>query len=129
MVDGVHRFWNDNRFEEIGKKMAQAATEKRETVEKLNQRQEQIKKREMELNSTFKNIKTRFGKFGLDVSDAILIAPIVFAALFLVAVINLGESIRLRKTFHRLFQAKDPQQNQSSPTIKLPWQCRFGSIP
>ena len=110
MVDGVHRFWNDNRFEEIGKKMAQAATEKRETVEKLNQRQEQIKKRETELNSTFKNIKTRFGKFGLDVSDAILIAPIVFAALFLVAVINLGESIRLRKTFHRLFQAKDPQK-------------------
>ncbi len=110
MVDGVHRFWSDNRFEEIGNKMAQAATEKRETVQKLSQRQEQIKKREDELNSTFKNIKTRFGKFGLDVSDAILIAPIVFAALFLVAVINLGESIRLRKTFHRLFQAKDPNK-------------------
>ena len=110
MVAGVHRFWNDNRFEEIGNKMAQAVAEKRETVLNLNQKQEQIKKREEELNSTLKNIKTRFGKFGLEVSDAILVAPIFFAALFLIAVLNLSESIRLRKTFHRLFQAKDPQK-------------------
>ena len=110
MVDGVHKFWNENRFEEIGTKMEQAATEQRETVKELNQKQEQIKKREEKLNSTFKNIKTRFGKFGLAVSDAILVAPIFFAVLFLVAVLNLSESIRLRKTFHRLFQAKDPKK-------------------
>ena len=110
MVERTKRFWNDNRFEEIGHKMEQAATERQEAVEKLNQRQEQNKKREEELNKTFKNIKTRFGKFGFEVSDAILVAPIVFAALFLVAVLNLGESIRLRKTFHRLFQVKDPQK-------------------
>ena len=110
MVEGAQRFWDDLRFEEIGLKMEQAATEQREAANKLNRKQERIKQREEELNNTFKNIKTRFGKFGMDVSDAILIAPIIFAALFLIAVLNLGESIRLRKTFHRLFQAKDPQK-------------------
>jgi hypothetical protein len=78
--------------------------------DELRLKKEQIQKRREDLDSAFKNIKTRFGKFGLEPSDAILIAPIVFAALFLVAVMNLSESIRLRKSFQRLFQARDPQK-------------------
>jgi cell division protein FtsL len=110
MVDQAHRFRTDHSFEEMDRWMAQALADRQNDAEQLYQKQEQIKKREEELGKTLKNIKTRFGKIGMDLSDAILIAPIIFALLFLVAVINLSESIRLRKSFHRLFQAKDPQK-------------------
>jgi hypothetical protein len=90
--------------------MAQEIVSMQTAEEGLNRKKEQIQKRKEDLNSAFKNIKTRFCKFGLEPSDAILIAPIVLAALFLVAVMNLSESIRLRKSFQELFQAKDPQK-------------------
>jgi hypothetical protein len=110
MVEDANRFWAEHQFEEIGDQMAQEIDSMQATEEELNQKKEQIQKRREDLNSAFKNIKTRFGKFGLEPSDAILIAPIVLAALFLVAVMNLSESIRLRKSFQELFQAKDPQK-------------------
>ncbi|MFZ0241969.1 MAG: hypothetical protein WAL90_10020 [Desulfobacterales bacterium] len=110
MVESVNRFWTDHRFEEIGAKMAQEIATLQSAEEELNQKKAQIQKRKEDINSAFKNIKTRFGKFGLEPSAAILIAPIAFAALFLVAVMNLSESIRLRKSFQTLFQAKDPHK-------------------
>jgi cell division protein FtsL len=110
MVEDANRFWTEHQFEQIGDQMAQEIDSMQAAEEELNQKKEQIQKRREDLNSAFKNIKTRFGKFGLEPSDAILIAPIVLAALFLVAVMNLSESIRLRKSFQELFQAKDPQK-------------------
>jgi len=109
MIEDANRFWTEHQFEEIGNKMAQEIIAMQTAEEELDQKKTQIQKRKEDLNSAFKNIKTRFGKFGLEPSDAILIAPIVLAALFLVAVMNLSESIRLRKSFQELFQAKDPQ--------------------
>ena len=110
MTEDVNRFWTEHQFEEIGNNMAQEMVLMQNAEEELNQKKTQIQKRKEDLDSAFKNIKTRFGKFGLEPSDAILIAPIVLAALFLVAVMNLSESIRLRKSFQELFQAKDPQK-------------------
>jgi cell division protein FtsL len=110
MVEDTNRFWTEHQFEEIGDQMVQEIDSMQAAEEELNQKKEQIQKRREDLDSAFKNIKTRFGKFGLEPSDAILIAPIVLAALFLVAVMNLSESIRLRKSFQELFQAKDPQK-------------------
>ncbi|MCU0593385.1 MAG: hypothetical protein MUC57_18180, partial [Desulfobacterales bacterium] len=49
-------------------------------------------------------------KLGLELEDAILLAPVAFSAIFLVAALNLCKNIRLRKSFHRLFQARDPQK-------------------
>ncbi|MFZ0131769.1 MAG: hypothetical protein WAK95_04455 [Desulfobacterales bacterium] len=110
MIDGASQFWVDHKFDEVGDKMAQEIAVMQAAEEELNQKKAQIQKRKDDINSAFKNIKTRFGKFGLEPSDAILIAPIVLAALFLVAVMNLSESIRLRKSFQTLFQGKDPQK-------------------
>jgi cell division protein FtsL len=110
MIEDANRFWTEHQFEEIGNKMAQEVVSMQTAEDELSLKKEQIQKRKEDLDSAFKNIKTRFGKFGLEPSDAILIAPIVFAALFLVAVMNLSESIRLRKSFQRLFQARDPQK-------------------
>ena len=110
MIDGVHRFWADHRFEEIGRRMEEAAAAQRAEVEKLSQKKEQIQKSKEGLNNALKNIKTRFGKLGLEVEDAILLAPVAFSALFLVAALNLCQNIQLRKSFHRLFQARDPQK-------------------
>ena len=110
MIEDANRFWTEHQFEEIGDQMAQEIESMQAAEEELNQKKEQIQKRKEDLNSAFKNIKTRFGKFGLEPSDAILIAPIVLAALFLVAVMNLSESIRLRWSFQELFQAKDLQK-------------------
>ena len=42
--------------------------------------------------------------------DAVLLAPVAFSAIFLIAAMNLCKNIRLRKSFHRLFQARDPQR-------------------
>ena len=110
MIEDMNRFWNNHNFDEIGDQMKQEIVAMQTAEEELNRKKGQIQKRKEGLDSAFKNIKTRFGKFGLEPSDAILIAPIVLAALFLVAVINLSESIRLRKSFQELFQAKDPQK-------------------
>jgi hypothetical protein len=110
MIAGVHRFWDDHQFDEIGRRMEQAAAARRSEVERLNQKKEQIQKGKESLNNALKNIKTRFGKLGLEVEDAILLAPVAFSAIFLIAAMNLGKNIRVRKSFHRLFQARDPQK-------------------
>jgi cell division protein FtsB len=110
MVDGVHRFWADHRFEEISRRMEESAAGWRVGVEKLNKKKEDIQKSEESLNNALKNIKTRFGKLGLELEDSILLAPVAFSAIFLVAALNLCKNIQLRKSFHRLFQARDPQK-------------------
>jgi TRAP-type C4-dicarboxylate transport system permease small subunit len=110
MVAGVHRFWADHHFEEIGRRMEQAAAARQSEAEQLNQKKEQIQKGKEGLNNALKNIKTRFGKLGLEVEDAILLAPVAFSAIFLIAALNLCKNIQLRKSFHRLFQARDPQK-------------------
>jgi len=110
LVAGVHRFWADHQFEEIGRRMEQAAAARQSEVEQLNQKKEQIQKGRESLNNALKNIKTRFGKLGLEVEDAVLLAPVAFSAIFLIAAMNLSKNIRLRKSFHRLFQARDPQR-------------------
>jgi hypothetical protein len=110
MMAAVHQFWADHQFEEIGRRMEQAAAARQSEVEQLNQKKGQIQKGKESLNSALKNIKTRFGKLGLEVEDAILLAPVAFSALFLIAAMNLCNSIRLRQSFHRLFQARDPQR-------------------
>lgn len=110
MVDGVHRFWADHRFEEIGRRMEEAAAGWRADVEKHNLRKAEIQKSKEGLNNALKNIKTRFGKLGLELDDAILLAPVAFAALFLLAASNLCRNIRLRQSFHRLFQSRDPRK-------------------
>lgn len=110
MVAGVHRFWVDHQFEEIGRRMAQAAEAGRVKFEQLNEKKAQIQKGKEDLNNALKNIKTRFGKIGLEIDEAILLAPVAFAVLFLIAALNLCQNMRLRKSFHRLVQANDPQQ-------------------
>ena len=99
MVDGVHQFWADHRFEEIGRRMEEAASVWRADVEKLNNKKEEIQKSKEGLNNALKNIKTRFGKLGLELEDAILLAPVAFSALFMLAAMNLCKNIRLRKSF------------------------------
>jgi TRAP-type C4-dicarboxylate transport system permease small subunit len=110
LIEGVHRFWSDHRFEAIGQRMEAAASARRAEIEQLNQKKAQIQKSKEGLNNALKNIKTRFGKVGLGIDEAILLAPVAFAILFLFAVLNLCQNIQLRKSFHRLFQARDPQK-------------------
>ena len=110
MIEGVHRFWADHHFEEISRRMEDAAAAHRAEAEQLNQKKDQIRKSKEGLNNALKNIKTRFGKLGLEVDDAILLAPLALAALFFVAALQLVQNIQLRKSFHRLFQASDPQK-------------------
>jgi hypothetical protein len=76
--------------------MEQAVAASKAEVEQLNQKKEQIQKGKEGLNNALKNIKTRFGKLGLEVEDAILLAPVAFAALFLFAALNLCQNIQLR---------------------------------
>ena len=110
MIEGVRRFWADHHFEEIERRMEDASAARRAEVEQLNQKKSQIQKSKEGLNNALKNIKTRFGKLGLEVDDAILLAPLALSALFFVAALQLCQNIRLRKSFHRLFQAGDPQK-------------------
>ena len=110
MIEGAHRFYADHHFEEIGRRMEESSAARRAEVDQLNQKKEQIQKSKEGLNNALKNIKTRFGKLGLEVDDAILLAPLALAALFFVAALQLCQNIQLRKSFHRLFQASDPQK-------------------
>ena len=110
MIEGVHRFYADHHFEEIGRRMEESLAARQAEVEQLNQKKDQIQKSKEGLNNALKNIKTRFGKLGLEVEDAILLAPLALSALFFVAALQLCQNIQLRKSFHRLFQASDPQK-------------------
>ena len=110
MVQGVQRFWTEHQFEEIGRRMEQAASLGQTEIEQLNQKKAKIANERDNLNKMLKDIKTRFGKIGMEIDEAILFAPVVFAILFLIVTLNLCQSIRLRGSFHRLFQARDPQK-------------------
>jgi len=110
MIEGAHRFYADHHFEEIGRRMEESLAARQAEVEQLNQKKNQIQKSKEGLNNALKNIKTRFGKLGLEVEDAILLAPLALSALFFVAALQLCQNIQLRKSFHRLFQASDPQK-------------------
>ena len=111
MVEGAQRFWVNHNFEEIGQKMAQETESLRSDVDQLNQKKKDINKRKDELHNSLKNIKTRFGKIGMELDEAILVAPIVFSLLFVLTVSNLMGSIRLRKSFQTMtIQFKDPQK-------------------
>jgi hypothetical protein len=110
MIEGAHRFYADHHFEEIRRRMGESLAARQAEVEQLNQKKDQIQKSKEGLNNALKNIKTRFGKLGLEVEDAILLAPLALSALFFVAALQLCQNIQLRKSFHRLFQASDPQK-------------------
>jgi hypothetical protein len=110
MIEGAQRFYADHHFEEIGRRMGESSDARRAEVDQLNQKKDQIQKSKEGLNNALKNIKTRFGKLGLEVDDAILLAPLALSALFFVAALQLCQNIQLRKSFHRLFQASDPQK-------------------
>ena len=111
MVEGAQRFWVSHQFEAIGQRMAQETESRRSDVDQLNKNKEDIKKRKDELLNSLKNIKTRFGKIGMELDEAILVAPIVFSLLFVLTVSNLKGSIRLRKSFQAMtVQFKDPQK-------------------
>ncbi len=111
MVEGAQRFWVSHNFEEIGQRMAQETESLRSDVDQLNQKKKDINKRKDELHNSLKNIKTRFGKIGMELDEAILVAPIVFSLLFVLTVSNLMGSIRLRKSFQTMtVEFKDPQK-------------------
>jgi hypothetical protein len=108
LVEAVNRFWETHRFDEILQRMEAEAAPLKTAVEELQKRQEENQAKTEVLENRLKNIKVGFGKFGLDVRSAILFAPIFLGAMFLVAGLNLAESIRLRGSFQRFFLRKDP---------------------
>lgn len=68
------------------------------------------------LERTWKEIAAE-PTFWMELSQAILIAPIVFSLLFVLTISNLTGSIRLRKSFHTmLVQFKDPLKPPYAPT-------------
>ena len=83
MIEGAHRFYADHHFEEIGRRMEESSAARRAEVDQLNQKKDQIQKSKEGLNNALKNIKTRFGKLGLEVDDAILLAPLALCRSFL----------------------------------------------
>ncbi|NIO04392.1 MAG: hypothetical protein GTN74_07175 [Proteobacteria bacterium] len=108
MVEAANRFWADHQFEAVGQKMKEEAALLRTAIHGIQSKQEQIKKRNDQLNDRLKNFKTRFGKIGFEVSQAVLILPMILGVVFLVASSNLCDSIRLRKSFQKLSQRNDP---------------------
>jgi prefoldin subunit 5 len=111
MVAGAQHFWDDHQLEKLLQQMTRKAESLRADVDQLNQKKTDIQKRKDELSNSLKGFKTRFGKIGMELSDAILIAPIVFAVLFVLTISNLMGSIRLRKSFHdMLIRFKDSGQ-------------------
>jgi predicted nucleic acid-binding Zn-ribbon protein len=110
MAEAVNGFWADHHFEEIARRMEEEAAALRASVEGIQAKQEQIKKRNEELNNRLKSLKTRFGKIGLQASQIVLLFPLVLAVVFLIATSNLCESIRLRQSFQKLSQRKDPSK-------------------
>ena len=60
----------DHHIEEIGRRMEESMSARQAEVEQLNQKKDQIQKSKEGLNNALKNIKTRFGKLGLEVEDS-----------------------------------------------------------
>jgi hypothetical protein len=110
IAEAVNGFWADHHFEEIARRMEEEATALRASIEGIQAKQDQIKKRNEELNNRLKNLKTRFGKLGLEASEIVLLFPLILAVVFLIAASNLCDSIRLRQSFQKLSQRKDPSK-------------------
>jgi hypothetical protein len=110
MVDRVNQFWETHDFEAIGRRLEAEAAPLKADIESLQKRQEENQARNDILNSRLKNFKTSFGKFGLEVKTAILVSPIFLGAIFMVASVNLAESIKLRASFQRFYHRHDPDK-------------------
>ena len=110
MIEGAHRFYADHHFEEIGRRMEESLAARQAEVAQLNQKKDQIQKSKEGLNNALKNIKTRFGKLGLEVEDAILLAPLALSALFFVAALQPSQIFSCENPSTDCFRRSDPQK-------------------
>ena len=69
-----------------------------------------LKVRETQVASRLNQIEFPFGKLPIGLNESIAVFPIVLAIGFLVLAMSLRDIIRLRRSYHRLYQRKDPNK-------------------
>jgi hypothetical protein len=70
----------------------------------------ELKTRETQVASRLNQIEFPFGKLPIGLSESIAVFPIILAIGFLMLALLLRDTIQLRKSFHLLYQRKDPNQ-------------------
>lgn len=103
----VQRFWDihiDVPRRQIQQQFDLLKHEKNELDDQLNKMKEQ----EKQIGARLEQIEFPFGKLPVGLTESIAIFPIILAIGFLVVASQLRESIQLRKSFHQLYQRKDP---------------------
>jgi hypothetical protein len=69
-----------------------------------------LQERETQVASRLNQIEFPFGKLPIGLSESIAVFPIILAIGFLLLAILLRDTIQLRKSYHLLYQRKDPNK-------------------
>ncbi|HEX9971204.1 MAG TPA: hypothetical protein VGD14_03960 [bacterium] len=110
--DKINRFWNihgagiEKQSEMLNTEIIRFQRTKAEFDSLLADLQE----RETQVASRLNQIEFPFGKLPIGLNESIAVFPIVLAIGFLVLALSLRDTIVLRKSYHLLYQRKDPNK-------------------
>jgi len=106
----VQRFWDihGSQIDEQSRLLQHQTDELQNIQNKLNDQLTKMKEQEKQIGARLQQIEFPFGKLPVGLTESIAVFPIILAIGFLVVASQLRETIRLRKSFHQLYQRKDP---------------------
>lgn len=110
--DRIHRFWqiHGSQIDAQNRLIQQQAVELQKIQQELDDRLKKMKDQEKQTVTRLEQIEFPFGKLPVGLTESIAIFPIILAIGFLVVASQLREAIQLRKSFHQLYQRKDPNR-------------------
>jgi len=108
--DKVQQFWDihGSQIDKQSRFIQQQSDKLQEIQNKLDDRLNKMKDQEKQIGARLEQIEFPFGKLPVGLTESIAIFPIILAIGFLVIASQLRETIQLRKSFHQLYQRKDP---------------------
>ena len=108
--DKVQHFWDihGSQIDHQSQVLQLQYNELQESQKELTDQLNKMKEEEKQVAARLDQIEFPFGKLPVGLTESIAIFPIILAIGFLVVASQLRETIQLRKSFHQLYQRKDP---------------------
>ena len=106
----VERFWKDvgTTLETEMARLADEIQALEVESSALLAEQKRLSGRQEALEARLRDIESPLGKLPIGLVESILVFPVVLAVAFVACVFMHCETVRLRQSFHRLYQARDP---------------------
>lgn len=108
----IDRFWaiHGSGIEKQGQVLNEEIIRFQQTKAEFDSVLAELKTRETQVANRLNQIEFPFGKLPIGLNESIAVFPIILAIGFLMLAMLLRDTIQLRKSFHLLYQRKDPNK-------------------